>query len=145
MLQSVPHAMAIDVSLHWYFELTVAEMNTIIIHHTSHIRRSFSSALPPVPVCVTSLYYGEATAITAHCDFDLYLYYVKTQIIQLDESQFLLLNIENYIVGTSPSSWTGSACKSCIVTLPPHHYLHTSFFLCHLLCILCLKTGRNCI
>jgi len=50
MLRSVPHATAIDLSLHLSFELTNAEMNTIVNHHTSHIRRSFSAAFN---TCIT--------------------------------------------------------------------------------------------
>jgi len=58
MLRSVPHAMAIDLSLHWYFELSIAEMNMISSHHPSHIRRSFSATL--ADVCVTSLFFDRS-------------------------------------------------------------------------------------
>jgi len=89
MLRSVPPAMAIDLSLHLYFELTIAEMNTIVNHHTSQIRRPFSVAFNSVGV--TSLFFGRSSDIKAFCEYDLYLENVKPQITQLEESQFLLL------------------------------------------------------
>ncbi len=114
-LTDIPEAIAIDVSEQYMFTLTSAELKDLDRHHASDIRRIFQTVTDDN--CVIALYKDRTNSIMEKCKFQIELDVKPNDVIQMNDNEFLLLNIEKYVVTSDNGTTFSNSCKSCIVTL----------------------------
>src|SRR5258708_1222895 len=122
-LIGLPHAVAFDVTGRYMFPLTSSELKDIDKYHTSHVRRIFHQM--SADSCVVALYKDNTESIMKNCKFQIELDSKTKEIIQLNEEEFLLLNIEKYTIQMEDGTKMSNSCRSCIVTLSKGEFLKT--------------------
>jgi len=115
-LMELPAGIAIDTRGEFCYPLSTSQLQGIGSHHNAQIQRIFTYAKHPS--CVLGIFYDRPQGVDKNCKLKIFTNSLESQIFHLSDSQFLLQNVQDYVLNCPANSSKIPACDNCIITVP---------------------------